>query len=163
LLPDHAPRDVGVVAGVAAVFGLAARFLFRNRRALIDRGIVFLAVCTTAYLTASWLGGHPGRTWMVGVYLAVLAAVLVVAIRVTRRSLFRVTPQDLLILFLAITVPNLSGEAVARYHMREMVAIMVVLFYAGEFVIARDRRSRHLVTGVAVAALLIVAVQSLAF
>jgi UDP-GlcNAc:undecaprenyl-phosphate/decaprenyl-phosphate GlcNAc-1-phosphate transferase len=160
-LPEDAPRDIGVVAALAAAFGLAARFLFRALRPLIDRGIVFLAAGTTAYLAASWMGGHPGRTWAVGLYLAAMTAVLVVAIRVTRRAQFRVTPQDLLVLFLAVTVPNLSGDAVLRYAMREMVAIMVVLFYAGEFVIAKDRRSRHLLTVAAAAALAIVAARSL--
>lgn len=160
-LPRKAPQDIAVVAALAVVFGFAARQLFHNRRLLIERGIIFLAAGTTAYLMASWMGGHPGRSLGVGLYLVVLTIVLVVAIRVTRRTLFRVTPQDLLILFLAMTVPNLSGEAVREYHLREMVAIMVVLFYAGEFVIAKDPRSRHLVSGAAAVALAVVAARGL--
>ncbi len=160
-LPKKAPQDIAVVAALAVVFGFAAHQLFYNRRLLIERGIIFLAAGTTAYLMASWMGGHPGRSWAVGLYLAVLTIVLVAAIRVTRRTLFRVTPQDLLILFLAMTVPNLSGEAVREYHLREMAAIMVVLFYAGEFVIAKDPRSRHLVSGAAVVALAFVAARGL--
>jgi UDP-GlcNAc:undecaprenyl-phosphate GlcNAc-1-phosphate transferase len=160
-LDNQAPRDLGIVAALAVLFGFAARYLFRNLRSLVDRGIIFFAAGTAAYLMASWMGGDGGRTWVVGLYLAMLTAVLVVAIRVTRRTLFRITPQDLLVLFLAITVPNLSGEAVGRHHLREMVAIMVVLFYAGEFVIAKDRRSRRLVGGAAVVALTIIAARSL--
>ncbi len=160
-LREPASPDIGIIAAAAVVFGFAFRVLFRNHRVLLDRGIVFLAVGTTAYLAASWMEGDPGRSWAVGGYLAMLAAVLVVAIRVTRRTLFRVTPLDLLILFLAITVPNLSGTAVLHYSVREMVAIMLVLFYAGEFVIAHDRRSRRLLSGVATLTLVIVAVQSL--
>ena len=110
---------------------------------------------------AGW-GFEISEFYASGYTVAVLTVVLVVAIRVTRRTLFRVTPQDLLVLFLAITVPNLSGEAVGRYHLREMVAIMVVLFYAGEFVIAKDPRSRRLVSGAAVVALAIIAARSLA-
>lgn len=160
-LSSQVPRDIGIVAAGAVMFAFAARFLLRNHRVLIDRGVVFLAVGISAYFAASWMEAAPGRTWMVGVYLAMLAVVLALAIRVTRRSLFRVTPQDLLILFLAVTVPNLSGEAATRYAVQEMVAILLVLFYAGEVVIANDRRSRHLLSATAAVALAIVAAQSL--
>lgn len=160
-LSSRVPRDIGIVAAGAVMFAFAARFLLRNHRALIDRGVVFLAVGVSAYLAASWVEAGPGRTWVVGAYLAVLAVVLALAIRVTRRSLFRVTPQDLLILFLAVTVPNLSGEAATRYAVQEMVAILLILFYAGEVVIANDRRSRHLLSATAAVALAIVAAQSL--
>lgn len=62
-----------------------------------------------AYLFAKWQAEEPALRWTVGAYLVGLTGVLVVAIRATHRALFQVTPQDLLILFLALAIPNLSG------------------------------------------------------
>jgi heme A synthase len=56
---------------------------------------------------------------------------------------------------LAFSIPNFSAEALAQYHLREGVAIVIVLFYATEFVLAKDRGARR---GLDLAAFLALAV-----
>jgi hypothetical protein len=127
------------------------------RSLAVRRLVIYAAAGLAAYLVvaSTAVADRPLLGWVVGVYLAALAGVLMVAIRVTRREQFRVTPQDLLVLFLAFSIPNFSAEALAQYHLREGVAIVIVLFYATEFVLAKDRGARR---GLDLAAFLALAV-----
>lgn len=157
LMPTVVPTDFAVVAVAVAGFCLAMLMVLPPRSLAVRRLVIYAAAGFAAYLvvTSTISAGRPLLGWAVGVYLAALASVLVVAIRVTRREQFRVTPQDLLVLFLAFAIPNFSSESLAQYHLREIVAIVIVLFYATEFVLAKDRDPRR---GLDVAAFLALAV-----
>jgi UDP-GlcNAc:undecaprenyl-phosphate GlcNAc-1-phosphate transferase len=161
LAPTATPKDFAVLAAIAAGFWVIGTFLFKLGSMVIVRMVMYLAAGFSAYLIASWVDGDRMLTWSVGVYLALLAGLLVIAIRVTRRELFRVTPQDLLILFLALAVPNLSGSDVARYYAREVAAILVVLFYASEFIVAKDEHGRSAIGFASAAALALIGVRGL--
>ena len=151
LAPAVVPRDISVVAVCTVGLWLAARILMPRTSATLHRLLIYTASSFATYTVVAAAADRPFLGWSVAVYLMAVAAVLIVAIRVTRRELFRVTPQDLLVLFLAVAVPNLSGQAVAQYHLREMIAVLIVLFYATEFVLAKDSGTR---LGLNVAALL---------
>ena len=71
-----------------------------------------------------------------------LIVVLAVSIRTTRRELFRLDNQDLLVLIMLLAAPlvvssETDGETVARAVVR--VAIVI---YAAEFIISRVPRPR---------------------
>lgn len=157
LMPAAIPTDVAVVAIATAGLCLAMLMVLPPRSLAVRRLVIYAAAGFAAYLVvaSTTAAGMPVLAWVVGVYLAALAGVLLVAIRVTRREQFRVTPQDLLVLFLAFAIPNFSAEALAQYHLREVVAIVIVLFYATEFVLAKDRDARR---GLDLAAFLALAV-----
>lgn len=157
LMPIAIPTDVAVVAMATAGLCLAMLMVLPPRSLAVRRLVIYAAAGFAAYLVVAWItaADRPLLGWAVGLYLAALAAVLLVAIRVTRREQFRVTPQDLLVLFLAFAIPNFSAEALAQYHLREVVAIVIVLFYATEFVLAKDRDARR---GLDLAAFLALAV-----
>ena len=53
-------------------------------------------------------------------------------------ELFRVTPQDLLIAFFALALPNLPVEALPDLDIGPAVFRALVLFYAIEFVLSRS-------------------------
>jgi hypothetical protein len=142
LAPSAVPRDISVVAVCTAGLWLAARILMPRTSAPLLRLVIYTAASFATYTVVAAIAGRPLLGWSVAVYLMAVAGALIVAIRVTRRELFRVTPQDLLVLFLALAVPNLSGQAVAQYHLREMIAVLIVLFYATEFVLAKDSGTR---------------------
>jgi UDP-GlcNAc:undecaprenyl-phosphate GlcNAc-1-phosphate transferase len=145
LMPAAIPTDVAVVAIAIAGLCLAMAMVLPPRSLAVRRLVIYAAAGFAAYLVvaSTTAAGKPVLGWVVGVYLAALAGVLLVAIRVTRREQFRVTPQDILVLFLAFAIPNFSAEALAQYHLREVVAIVIVLFYATEFVLAKDRDARR--------------------
>lgn len=151
IVPTAISRDVAVVA--ACVTGLwLLKLIAMPRRSLpLHRLLVYAAAGFAAYVVVTTTAGQPMLGWMVAAYLGLLTVALIIAIRVSRRGMFQVTPLDLLVLFLALTVPNLSSEAVGQYHVREIIAVLIVLFYASEFVLVEDENSR---LGLDVAALL---------
>lgn len=142
LSPAAVPRDIAVVAVGAVALWLAKMLFFPGLTLPVARIALYAAIGFVAYIVVTATDVQPTLAWPLGLFLAALSAALTVAIRVTRRAMFRVTPQDLLVLFLAIAVASLSSEIVADHRVREIVAVVIVLFYATEFVLARDEHPR---------------------
>ncbi len=79
-------------------------------------------------------------------YLAAILLFLVLGVRVTRRTLFQVTPQDLLVAFFAIALPNLPLSAFFGFEVGPAIVRALILFYAIEFLLRRpDGRPRLLI------------------
>ena len=127
--------DFAVVAfALITLLAFAAVFL-RAYTKIFARCGLYVASALVAYL----LIPLPPDAWLtdfaINLFFAALAGVMLIAIRVTRRDFFRITPQDLLILFFAIVIPNLSGEFVGDFPIGETVFRLAVLFYAAEFLL----------------------------
>lgn len=138
-VPVRISTDLSVLALSVAGLSIAAAVLLRARSLILLRLSAYLATVVAAYLIASWDVDSVASSWVLGAYLLALTMVLILAIRVTRRDLFQVTPQDLLILFLALAVPNLSGNTLAQYQIGEVAIMLIVVFYASEFILTRDQ------------------------
>ncbi len=139
-VPVRVSTDLSVLALSVAGLSIAAIVLLKSRSLILLRLSAYLATVVAAYLIASWKIDSVAPTWILGTYLLTLTIALILAIRVTRRDLFQVTPQDLLILFLALAVPNLSGNTLAQYQIGEVAIMLIVVFYASEFILTRDQR-----------------------
>lgn len=138
-VPVSISTDLSVLAFSVAGLSVAAMFLLRSRSLIILRMSAYLATVVAAYLIASWEVQSVSPHWILGIYLLILTIALILSIRVTRRDLFQVTPQDLLILFLALAIPNLSGNTLDQYQIGEVGIMLIVIFYASEFVLTRDQ------------------------
>ena len=159
--PVSVAPDVSVLAVSVVGLWLGSKVFVRSRSTVIERVGVYLAVILAAYLFATWQAEAVALRWAVGAYLIGLTGVLVVAIRVTRRDLFQVTPQDLLILFLAFAIPNLSGAALAQYRIGETAVMLVVLFYASEFILTRDDRGWRVIEAASLVSLSLIGIRGL--
>lgn len=140
LVPVSISMDLSVLALSVAGLSVAAIVLLRSQSLIIVRLSAYLATVIAAYLIASWEIDSTVPSWILGAYLLALTLVLILAIRVTRRDLFQVTPQDLLILFIALAIPNLSGHMLDQYQIGEVGIMLIVIFYASEFILTRDQR-----------------------
>lgn len=138
-VPVTISADLSVLALSVAGLSLAAIVLLKSQSLIILRLSAYLATVVAAYLIASWEVNGVALPWILGTYLLALTLALILAIRVTRRDLFQVTPQDLLILFLALAVPNLSGNTLDQYQIGEVGIMLIVVFYASEFILTRDQ------------------------
>ncbi len=161
LVPVVLSPDLSVLTLSVSGLAVAVVLVLRSRGTTMLRVTVYVASAIAAYQVAAWQSALPALAWPIGAYLAALALALALAIRVTRRELFRVTPQDLLVLFLVLAVPNLSGELFAGFHLGKVALILVVLFYAAEFVLSRDERGRTLVRLASLASLCIIGMRGL--
>lgn len=96
-----------------------------------------------------WLHGH----------LLVLAALLVLAIRMTRREQFSLDTQDLLVVLLILCVPMLPLETVGQFAVGEVALRLAVLMYSCEFLIGRaGGRALILLSSFATSSILLLAV-----
>jgi hypothetical protein len=85
------------------------------------------------------------------VLFPLLALAVVVCIRTAKDRPFRITPLDILVLLVVITVPNLPGSIASARSLGLAVAELVLLFYALETLsFAASRYWRWLSGGTAV-------------
>ena len=139
LIPTHASTDISVLALITVGVSLSAMIFLRSRSALLLRLQVYLGAIFSAYLLTSWDVQEPSIPWVISTYLVTLTIFLILSMRLTRRAFFQVTPQDFLILFLAIAVPHLSGSAFSQYQIGGVSIMLIVILYASEFIITRDQ------------------------
>lgn len=143
-LVDHPPRDIAFVAvGAAAMMVFAHFFLNPWTRLFVRVGTYALGIFTV-FLVAPVTTANAGLDMALNIYLVALSAVLALAIRLTRRDTFQMTPQDLLVLFLVVAIPNLPLHGVTEYPIGSMAFRAAVVFYACEYVLSRDNLSYRL-------------------
>lgn len=115
---------------VVALLGLRRWPGWMTRACCYSTAVFLSFLLASDALVASWL------PWLHG-YLFILAAVLALAIRMTRREQFRLDTQDLLVLLLVLCVPVLPLEALGRFAVGEVALRLAVLMYSCEFLIGR--------------------------
>ena len=140
LVVGRLERDFVLVA-LASVFALiAASVLLRGGQRWLSRAGVYMSSVMIVFMLAE----RSDDTWLndltINGFLLFMSAVLVIGIRTTRRDLFRVTPQDLLIVFFALVVPNLTSNYIVQYPVGEILFRLLVLFYVTEFLLNKDVR-----------------------
>ncbi len=141
LFTANVSKDIGLVSfGVAAMMVFAHFFLNPWTPAFTRIG-VYMAGLIVVFLLAPMTEANTSLDWLISFYLVVLCCVLALAIRVTRRETFQMTPQDLLMLFFVVAVPSLPLEAYIGYPVGSIVLRAAVVFYSCEYVLNRDRLS----------------------
>ena len=86
---------------------------------------------------------EPQISQMLNVYLLLLALLLMVAIRITRKEHFRLDNQDFLVLGLMLIAPRLPVGSIDTVLVSRAVLSFAVLLYAVEFVIGRATKPRR--------------------
>jgi len=167
LAAGSVPMDFAILAiGLLVPIGILVVFVPQSWRQLA-RLSTYVAALLTAYLLlsqapAGWWLPRAADYGVVGVAVA-----LVLAIRITRREQFRITPQDLLIVLFGILIPNLAPEVLSDLPLGRMAFHLVVLFYATEFLLSagitahNDRRAGRTTLFFSTAALAVVAARGL--
>ena len=131
-------KDVRLMSAVLAV-SLGLSLLLRRRStgsAWMHRGALYLAVATAVYFDRSattWLDLH--GPWQVSLFVVLVIAVLV-RFRLASDRRFRITPLDVLVIFIAIVIPNLPGSIATTAILGESVAKLVALMYGAETLLA---------------------------
>jgi len=139
----------------AAALSVAWVF-FRAHPEFVSRLICFTASAFAVYGFLFNDNIRPVFNLFVDAYIGVLAIVLLLAIRLTRKSLFHLDNQDYLVLLIVALVPFLplqqfDGTLVARIALR-----LAVLLYACEFVITKGDRTKAVINGAGIGSLVLV-------
>jgi UDP-GlcNAc:undecaprenyl-phosphate/decaprenyl-phosphate GlcNAc-1-phosphate transferase len=129
-----------------ALAGLLVAVLMRLVPLRVAGGLVhaavFVAVATAVYLDHF----EPVKGWaftrLKWVLFPVLALAVVMRLRFWRERRFEITTLDVLVVFLALVLPNLPGLQGAPSNVGYSVAKLVVLMYAAELLIRHSERTR---------------------
>jgi UDP-GlcNAc:undecaprenyl-phosphate GlcNAc-1-phosphate transferase len=136
--------DVGWLA--AALAGLLVIALLGLVPLRITGGMVhvavFVAVAMAVYLDHVEPTKSFAFTTLKHVLFPVLAIAVVVRLRFWRERRFQVTPLDVLVVFMALVLPNLPGLQGAPSNVGVSVAKLLVLMYAAEMLIRHSERTR---------------------
>jgi UDP-GlcNAc:undecaprenyl-phosphate GlcNAc-1-phosphate transferase len=144
LASEQISGDVAWLAvGLVTVLGLAV--LQRSPEqgiSALTQGALYVAVVIAVYLD------HMALNWpqplVIGklVLFGLLTLAVVLRLRLSRERRFEVTPLDLLVIFVALALPNLPGLRGAPSNLGLSVAKLVVLFYALEMLAEHSARTR---------------------
>lgn len=133
--------DIRILAGLLGLV-LIALLALRWREAdtgWIARATLYVTVAMTAYLDHE---AGVSQIWPLGQWalFACLAACLVLRFRLVSDRRFRVTPLDVLVIFVAVVVPNLPGSVVTSTGLGEGIARLIVLMYSVEAILGAGAR-----------------------
>jgi UDP-GlcNAc:undecaprenyl-phosphate GlcNAc-1-phosphate transferase len=136
-------RDFVVIAAASVCALVAGTVLLRGSQRWLSRAGVYMSSVMIVFMLAERSDAGWINDLTINGLLLLMSAVLVLGIRTTRHDLFRVTPQDLLIVFFALVVPNLTSNYIAQYPVGEILFRLLVLFYVTEFLLNKDSRDRY--------------------
>ena len=121
------------------------------------RAVAYLAAILVVYGVVLQQAEHPMIGSVFDGLLVVLVVFLALAVRVTRRDVFRLDNQDYLILFIVLILPVLPIGKVDRVSLGHLALRVAVLFYAVEYVISAGRGDRRVLPLAAVASMFLLA------
>ena len=114
-----------------------------------------------AYLSQTDVAYLKHTTWM-SIYtysFGLLIIFVLLTLKFTRRSGFKTTPMDYLILFIAIIVPNLPDDRIRHWQMGFIATKIVVLFFTYEVLKGELRLNTKKLGFTCVMALMIISVR----
>ncbi|GFE87060.1 MraY family glycosyltransferase [Steroidobacter agaridevorans] len=126
--------DVQIMAAIVAVV-TAGSMAMRWREAdsgWMLKGAAFLALVMAVYFDRQTTTFLDRRATLQVVLFAALVTAIVIRFRLASDRRFRVTPLDILVVFIAVAVPNLPGSVVSSATVGESIAKLVVLMYGVE-------------------------------
>jgi UDP-GlcNAc:undecaprenyl-phosphate/decaprenyl-phosphate GlcNAc-1-phosphate transferase len=137
-------RDVAwLAAGVALVLLLSGLRLdpgpgFER----LAHGAVYVAIVVAVYLDHVDTGKSQIFVAAKSVLFPAMAAAVVIRMRTTRQRRFEVTTLDVLVVFMALVLPNLPGLQGAPSNLGLSVVKLIVLLYAVEMLTGHSERVR---------------------
>lgn len=134
-VPREIPSDAGLIAGALTVAVLASFFLPSATPWAVRAALYIGSTCLMYYSDVFPREVMIKAFTPVNVGLAIMAVLVVLAIRVVGEERFQTTPLDYLIILLAGVMPFLPGMTVGDVPMGLLTAKLIVLFFAFELLL----------------------------
>jgi UDP-GlcNAc:undecaprenyl-phosphate GlcNAc-1-phosphate transferase len=154
--------DVALLAiGLAGLLLLAlSRLVPTSLIGALVHGAVFVTMAMSVYLDHIEPIKTRGFTALKWAIFPILLIAVVLRLRLWRERRFEVTPLDLLVVFLALVLPNLPGLQGAPSNIGLSVAKLILLMYAAELLLRHSDRTRSWLWASSCVALLLVGVRA---
>ncbi len=129
-----APVDIRVLATIAAVVVLVSIVVRRagTQAGWLERAALYVSALIAVTLDRPGLLPDAVKFWLELVIFMCLALTIAVRIYLSMDRRFRVTPLDMLVLVVAIALPNLPGSVISVYAAGWMVTKVLLLLYGIE-------------------------------
>jgi UDP-GlcNAc:undecaprenyl-phosphate/decaprenyl-phosphate GlcNAc-1-phosphate transferase len=126
--------DVQLLAATVAVamLGLLALRWKQNGAGWMDKGAVFLALVMAMYFDRQVDTFLESSLATQAFMYGTLVIAIVIRFRLASDRRFRVTSLDILVIFIAVAVPNLPGSVISSATLGESIAKLVALMYGVE-------------------------------
>jgi UDP-GlcNAc:undecaprenyl-phosphate GlcNAc-1-phosphate transferase len=110
-------------------------------------------------------GGSEAEAYLVYFdgYLITFTLFLMLAIRMTRREMFRLDTQDLLILLMVVLVPQLPFAALDNMSIAQIALRLAVLMYGCEFLLGRRKSSYKVIKIASIFSLAFIGISAIYF
>lgn len=159
LVSTAIPNYVSYASATFGCFLLAARLFWPKWTGFSLRLAIYLLVPFIIYQShvapAEWANAHFLRGY--NILLAVIALNVVLVLKFTRRkSGFKSTPMDFLILFVALVIPNIPDAQIRSYQMGMVAAKIICIFFGFEVLIGELRGEYERIANVIVLILLLI-------
>lgn len=146
LLPRDVPADFGWLAAAVGLLLLVGLRLSRDAAPWAVRGGLYVGSAFVLFLSERSASSSGTLHGALNLWFAALAVMVVLAIRFGRENRFETTPLDYLIVFLAVVIPSLPEIQVGETVINGLIAKLIVLFFALEWLLdTRSVRVRLLV------------------
>lgn len=137
------PQDLAIISAASALGLIIGVFLLPGRQRWLSRAGVYMASVLIVFQLAQLPTGHFINEIAVNTFLVTAALILALGIRTAKRHSFAVSPQDLLIVFFALVVPNLTSKYTSSLPIAEMLFRLLILFYVTEFLLSAYNRGHY--------------------
>lgn len=146
---DPPAREMAWLTGIIGTAGLAGTLLSRQRASLdwVLRGALYLAVMLAVYLDYRDHAHHwmlPYAKWTL---LPLLVVSVVLGMRLSGERRFTLTTLDVLLIFIAIVLPNLPGLAGATGNLGFSLLKFIALVYGIELCVDRSPVALRAISG----------------
>ncbi len=132
--------NLAVISISIAISTLVGFFFLKKFQAFFLKLCVYFACLTATFLFIPNIQSSYQYEVLAEVFLVTLIGLVLIAMIFSNEHRFGVSPQDLLMLTLVITVPILPAKFFGNFPVRLFVLQVATLFYAVEYIIvARDR------------------------
>jgi len=140
-LSEAVSIDIGIFALVLLLVLLT---IYKAQRTLplnwVERAATYVVITFIVYLTQTQPGPLAALQSYSVFYFGFLAAAVMVGFRFSNNKAFKMTPLDFLVIFVALTVPNLPELYFERIGLGEGIAKIIVLFYGVELLLINVAR-----------------------
>lgn len=105
---------------------------------IIEKAVLFVTATVLVYLDAAVLSWYRPMAELAWAAVSLAAVATAIRLRLFNDRRFQLTPLDLIVLFMALVVPNLPGTLRLPHGGALAIAKLLVIFYAIEMLVSRS-------------------------
>jgi UDP-GlcNAc:undecaprenyl-phosphate GlcNAc-1-phosphate transferase len=143
-MPARIPAYVSVTALCSSMLILGVFLAGEKYLGACLRLVLYLTIPLVLYCIeegrSSWMNEQ--ALFLYRLCFGIIALFVILTVKFSRRSKgFRMSTMDFLIIFIAVTVPNLTGQLVQHFNLG-LLAVEIIVFFFGYEVLINELREK---------------------